>query len=307
MRLVLCCALLLAACGGAGSGGIASPSASVIPAPSGTVGSEVLLKYRLLDQFGPLAYCDPDFYPIARADEASLAKQHEPDMRADADTWAALMAHHPIIQIAIFPPPPLTGEQLLPLYRDWKMLRAMALTPSGGAFAFSQRFMSAGGGRDATLIEGTIDRAGTIAITKRTPNSFVNCPICLAAGTRIATPLGEVAVESLSVGMSVWTADASGARVDAVVRAIGSTPVPSTHEIVALALTDGRGLLASPGHPTSDGRHVGELRAGDTLDGAIVASAERVRYAGGFTFDLLPSGVTGTYWANGVLLGSTLR
>jgi hypothetical protein len=26
-----------------------------------------------------------------------------------------------------------------------------------------------------------------------------------------------------------------------------------------------------------------------------------------FTFDLLPSGPSGLYWANGVLLGSTLR
>src|SRR5713101_4328604 len=114
-------AVLLAACGGAGSGG-ALPSPTSLPyATPGAPLSDVRLKYRLLDELGPLAYCDPDFYPIARADEATLAKQHEPDMRADADTWAALMAHHPIIQIAIFPPPPLTGEQLLPLYRDWKM------------------------------------------------------------------------------------------------------------------------------------------------------------------------------------------
>jgi hypothetical protein len=32
-----------------------------------------------------------------------------------------------------------------------------------------------------------------------------------------------------------------------------------------------------------------------------------VRYDGGATFDILPGGVTGAYWANGVLLGSTLR
>jgi len=37
-----------------------------------------------------------------------------------------------------------------------------------------------------------------------------------------------------------------------------------------------------------------------------VASADRVAYPGGATFDLLPSGSTGNYWANGVLLASTL-
>ena len=63
----------------------------------------------------------------------------------------------------------------------------------------------------------------------------------------------------------------------------------------------------SPGHPPADGRLVGELVAGDGYDGARVLSAERVAYAGGATFDILPAGATGTYWANGVLLGSTLR
>jgi len=309
-------AVLLAACGGAGSGGTLASPTPPTPAPSASTGafrSEVQLKYRLLDEFGPLAYCDPDFYPIARADEASLAKQREDDMRADADTWTALVAHHPIIQITIYPPPPLSGEQLLPLYRDWKMLRAIALVPpSGGSggFGFSQRFVAPGsssGARSATLIEGTIDRAGSITVAKRTPGGPPNCPICLARGTRIATPIGEFAVEELRAGMAVWTADADGARVSAVVLEVGSALVPADHEIVDLALSDGRRVRVSPGHPTADGRRVGELRPGDRYGGATVASAERVRYGEPATFDLLPSGPTGAYWANGVLLDSTLR
>jgi len=31
------------------------------------------------------------------------------------------------------------------------------------------------------------------------------------------------------------------------------------------------------------------------------------RYAGEKTYDLLPAGDTGVYWANGILLGSTLK
>jgi hypothetical protein len=76
---------------------------------------------------------------------------------------------------------------------------------------------------------------------------------------------------------------------------------------VRLVLGDGRVVLVSPGHPTADGRRVGALRAGDPIDGAHVAAAERVAYGGGATYDVLPAGATGAYWANGVLLGSTLR
>lgn len=45
---------------------------------------------------------------------------------------------------------------------------------------------------------------------------------------------------------------------------------------------------------------------GDVLDGALVATVEYVPYNSGATYDLLPSGSTGLYWANGILLKSTL-
>ena len=83
--------------------------------------------------------------------------------------------------------------------------------------------------------------------------------------------------------------------------------MPPTHEVVRLLLADGRTAEVSPGHPTADGRTVGELRAGDELDGTRVVSVERMRYAGACTFELLPAGPTGLDWANGVLLRSTLR
>jgi hypothetical protein len=64
-------------------------------------------------------------------------------------------------------------------------------------------------------------------------------------------------------------------------------------------------LEASPGHPTSDGRHVGDLKAGDKLDGSRIVRIELLPYVGD-TWDLLPAGSTGVYWADGVLLESTL-
>jgi hypothetical protein len=72
-------------------------------------------------------------------------------------------------------------------------------------------------------------------------------------------------------------------------------------------LADGREISASPGHPTADGRRFAELRVGDRLDGALVSSIESLPSEQTSTYDLLPAGTTGYYWANGILVGSTLR
>jgi hypothetical protein len=106
--------------------------------------------------------------------------------------------------------------------------------------------------------------------------------------------------------MAVWTTDAAGQRVAGLVLEVGSTPVRATHEVVHLVLSDGRIVDVSPGHRLPDGRRLGDLREGDVADGATVVSARLEAYDGGATFDLLPSGPTGNYWANGILLASTL-
>ena len=77
--------------------------------------------------------------------------------------------------------------------------------------------------------------------------------------------------------------------------------------MVHLILNDGRDLFVSPGHPTIDGRTVGDLVSGEIYDGATIISTMHVPYGEGATYDLLPSGDTGFYWANGILIGSTLR
>jgi hypothetical protein len=82
--------------------------------------------------------------------------------------------------------------------------------------------------------------------------------------------------------------------------------VPAGHLMVHLMLADGRELLASPGHRTADGRQLGSLASGETLGGSTITRWELVPYAGDRTYDLLPAGPTGTYWANGILLSSTL-
>lgn len=133
------------------------------------------------------------------------------------------------------------------------------------------------------------------------------CPICLAGNTLIDTPRGSMLVKDLQVGMPIWTTDRAGHRVSGVVTKTSKVSVPSTHEMVHLVLRDGRELFVSPGHPTIDGRIVGDLAPGELYDGVYIASTQRVPYAESATYDVLPSGETGFYWANGVLLGSTLR
>jgi hypothetical protein len=77
--------------------------------------------------------------------------------------------------------------------------------------------------------------------------------------------------------------------------------------MVHLILKDGRELYASPGHPTTDGRKLGQLKVGDSLDGSVVMVAQLVPYNQSHTYDLLPAGDTGFYWANGILIASTLK
>lgn len=133
------------------------------------------------------------------------------------------------------------------------------------------------------------------------------CPICLAANTLIDTPSGPVPVKDLQVGMPVWTADTSGHRVAGIVTKTSKVPVPPTHQMVHVVLDDGREMFASPGHPTIDGRTIGDIAVNDRYGGARVVLSERVAYGDAATYDILPSGETGFYWANGILVGSTLH
>ncbi len=133
------------------------------------------------------------------------------------------------------------------------------------------------------------------------------CPICLAANTLIDTPWGAVPIQQLQKGMSVWTINKSGQRVIGVVIATSRVPVAPNHQMVQLVLDDGRKLRVSPGHPIIDRRTAGNLIVNDFYDGAQVISSDRVAYGDIATYDILSSGETGFYFANGILLDSTLH
>src|SRR4029077_5706018 len=278
-----------------------NPTPALSPTPSPAPGglTQAQMKYRLVDQFGRLLFCDPDYYPVARADEGALAHERLPEIQKDAPTFSAILTHLGIAAGASY-----TSDQELAIYRDWKMLNAIRLEQVSGGFHFLAIF---GTPQQASRVDGRIDAYGSVTVASRTPSGQPPCPICLARGTRITTPSGDVAVEDLKIGDVVWTLDAAGIRVALPLVQIGSTPVPARHRVVQLLLSAGRAVNVAPGHPTADGRKVGDLVVGDRYDGAVVVSAELIPYAGGATFDVLPAGATAMTWANGVLLGSTIH
>lgn len=311
--LIMALAVALAACTVAaspGSGGSPSPAASGSPVPGGSASpgtstttslTSAIAKYHLIDAVGQPFFCDPDLYPVARGDQATAAAQHLPAIRADVSTWDAIAA-----RLGLDPAATLDQAQQVAVYDQWKVLQAITLVPAAGGWTFDVAVADAGQPRSGQRIAGMISGNGTVAVTSRTPAGILTCPICLARGTRISTPAGPVAVEALRPGDPVWTFDAGWQRIVGLVTAVGSTPVPPTHRVVRLVLSDGRTLEASPGHPLLDGRPLGAIRAGDMVDGAAVASASLVPYAGGATFDLLASGPTGAYIADGIPMRSTI-
>ena len=292
--LVLIASTLLAACA---SG--AAPSPSPTPRPDWSAAE---LKYALLDRFGVLSWCDPDYYPIAHEDEQQLAQRRLPEIQLDPETYAAILH-----RLGLSADADLTAPDVLSVYREWKLLNAVALTLAKTGFAFDLIFETDPGLGQGRREAGMIDWRGAITVAVEEHAFLVSCPICLARGTLIDTPNGAIRVDQLRAGDRVWTLDASRRRVAVPLLAVDSTPVPASHLVVHLLLDDGRELWVSPGHSLTDGRTLGDLRASDEVDGARVEFAELVHYAGEQTFDLLPAGATGHYWANGVLLASTLR
>jgi len=271
------------------------------PAPTPTppvIYSIPELKYLLLSNFDPVFYVDPDFYPVAReGQEEKNALEQFPTISANTAEFSAILKHLGLPNKGEY-----TSEEKLLIYREHKKLTlAVEMTASGDTYHFILRVGEGQGER----IEGTITMSGEIKVLKREP-SFNTYPICLAKGTLIDTPGGPLPVEQLRKGMSVWTVDDSGKRIAAAVVETAMTAVPSSFQVVMVKLNDGRTVTASWGHPTVEGRALGNYQVGDTLDGTLVIAVEHVVYNDGVTYDLLPAGSTGLYWANGISLKSTL-
>jgi Hint domain len=293
--------LLVAGCS---IGGGVTPGPTILPGPSGGATlSAAELRLHLVDALGPRWYCDPDEYPVAHGTEQERAIERWPEVEAENELMRAIAA-----RLGINVDNPVTDADKLAIYHLWKVAVSIPLDVIDSShYHFDYLAQPAGGAQQGVHTTGTVDDHGTITVDQQSLEGEPMCPICLSVGSLIDTPDGPVAVERLRLGDPVWTLDATGRRVAGTVIALGSTPAPAGHHVVRLTLADGRTVAASPGHPTADGRLLGDLRVGDLLDGARVVGAELLAYSDDDTFDLVASGPTGVYFAGGIPLGSTLR
>lgn len=282
-----------------------SPDAT---APPGTTGSQPSpvdraparvwqLRYLLLGHYADFAYCDPDLYPVARGDEQAAADGWWAGANRDSPEVATILAYRRYRE-------PLTKDQRLTGYRDHKRLTVIAMTAVSGGYEYQLSISTSGDEPDRT-VDGLVSSDGDIRERSRRPRPG-GCPICLEAGTRIATPYGEVAAAAVEPGDLVWTIEPGGRRVAAPVDRVVRRATPGPHLMLRLALSDGRVLVAAGAHPTVDGRYLGELRTGQRYDGATITSTGWVGSTAPATYDVLPAGSTAGYWANGILVGSTL-
>jgi hypothetical protein len=132
-------------------------------------------------------------------------------------------------------------------------------------------------------------------------------PICLPETAVIGTPDGNIRITELKAGHMVWSTNLLGEKIAVPVKKVSRTPVPKTHMMVEVTLYDGRVVTASAGHPTTSGKTFGQLRTAMLLDGSTIVDIKTIPYTAGYTYDLLPDSDTGFYWANGVLIASTLK
>jgi hypothetical protein len=134
----------------------------------------------------------------------------------------------------------------------------------------------------------------------------MGCPTCPCASpdTPIATPSGDRPISELRPGDIVYSVN-DRAIVAVPIKSVQKNPAIG-HYVTRLRLASGRVLEISGMHPTADGRTVGSVKSGSQLDGVLVVSVEQIPYEHGHTHDILPDSDTGTYFAGGVRMGSTL-
>ena len=290
------CAVALSGCTGGGLKQVA-PAASSHPL------GKAQLELRVLHHVGRIFYCDPDLYPVSYGTRAQAADRGFPRVRRDAEAFQAILTDLRIAPTSLYTLP--TKERVWGLY---KRMNALGLQHTKDGYKFDITPSPTGGTpADPKLRHGFVSDRGAVYLGPARDNpNFYGCPICLVRSTFISTPAGPVTVDRLRVGDPVWTASADGDRIASAVRAVGRVPVGPTHAVVAVRLDDGRQLVASPGHPLADGRRLIDLSRGSEYDGSRVASITWENYTGGWTYDLLPAGTTGEYWADGVLVDSTL-
>ena len=127
-------------------------------------------------------------------------------------------------------------------------------------------------------------------------------PICLSPDTKIRTNGVQKRIADIKKGDIVLSDEEKPVKVIK----INSVEVKQ-HKILRILFNDATVLEISPNHPTADGRLFKDLKMGDVVDGRLVVETKSIPYKYKYTYDILPDSMTGYYYANGILIGSTLK
>jgi hypothetical protein len=136
------------------------------------------------------------------------------------------------------------------------------------------------------------------------PRGCLACE-CASPDTPIATPTGDRPLAELTPGDLVYSVRGQAIVAVPILR-VNKVPVHD-HHVIHMVLDTGAVLEVSPKHPTADGRTFADLKPGDHIDRARVVEATLIPYTHPFTHDILPDSDTGTYFAAGALIASTLH
>jgi hypothetical protein len=221
-----------------------------------------------------------------------LAKAKIGDIQKDVETYAAITKAH--------------RHRRSRGCTRWKALNALVLQPA--TLPLGSRTWRRKSDKTGERVDGRVTTTGSVSVLSRTPSALRTARSASRAVRRIATTVRRLRGR-ISSASAMWcgTLDDRGGTWSRRrwSRSEARRSRRPRGRSASSSATDARSSV-SPGHPTADGRHVADLRAGDELDGARVASAQREPYDGGFTFDVRPAGASRAYWANGILLSSTI-
>jgi hypothetical protein len=151
---------------------------------------------------------------------------------------------------------------------------------------------------------GPMPRCTTLADGGTCPFACYDC-MCASPSTPIATPSGERPIAELAVGDLVYSVD-HDAIIAVPIARVNRSAVPATHHVLRVTLAGGRVLEVSGGHPLAAQGTFNDLEPGSTLDATRVLDVQSVCYGYDVTYDILPASDTGTYFAAGIRIGSTL-
>ena len=136
---------------------------------------------------------------------------------------------------------------------------------------------------------------------------FLSCflSICYAScseETLIKTSKGDKKISKIQFGDLVIS---DGGEI---IRVIDLTKIKAKNWlIVHVEFDDGIILEATPNHPLGPNKYKFEnLMVGHEIDGHKVASVKLIPYKHKYIYDILPQSRSGAYYANGVLIGSSL-